>query len=149
MDGGLLRRDGVMSARRGLGGGTVDETSQSIPQRPGICESIVTGDDNTKQSRDSNTRNGINTYTSSTKKGSASTSASTSRSSSTKRIPKDGKPKQSTNPLGARFQCPHCPKNFTRIENLTRHQGNRMYSSVHVYVHPIPQLPLSPPVDQI
>ncbi|QSZ31234.1 hypothetical protein DSL72_000797 [Monilinia vaccinii-corymbosi] len=23
-----------------------------------------------------------------------------------------------------RFQCPQCPKNFTRIENLTRHQAN-------------------------
>lgn len=25
---------------------------------------------------------------------------------------------------GQRFQCPRCPKNFSRIENLTRHQAN-------------------------
>jgi hypothetical protein len=26
---------------------------------------------------------------------------------------------------GQRFQCPRCPKSFSRIENLTRHQANR------------------------
>ncbi|KAA8573401.1 hypothetical protein EYC84_004987 [Monilinia fructicola] len=29
-----------------------------------------------------------------------------------------------TTTTGNRFQCPQCPKNFTRIENLTRHQAN-------------------------
>lgn len=28
-----------------------------------------------------------------------------------------------------RFQCPRCPKSFSRIENLTRHQANRKCSS--------------------
>lgn len=47
---------------------------------------------------------------------------------STKRHPKEGsKPSKSpaVNPTGTRFQCPRCPKNFSRIENLTRHQANR------------------------
>lgn len=44
---------------------------------------------------------------------------------STKRLPKESKPKLTSNPPGARFQCPRCPKNFSRIENLTRHQANR------------------------
>jgi transposase-like protein len=26
---------------------------------------------------------------------------------------------------GQRFRCPRCPKSFSRIENLTRHQANR------------------------
>ncbi|KAE8446235.1 hypothetical protein EG329_012460 [Mollisiaceae sp. DMI_Dod_QoI] len=44
---------------------------------------------------------------------------------STKRQPKDStKPKPLPNAAGTRFQCPRCPKNFSRIENLTRHQAN-------------------------
>ncbi|PMD12889.1 hypothetical protein NA56DRAFT_586531 [Hyaloscypha hepaticicola] len=34
------------------------------------------------------------------------------------------KPKPSPTASGQRFQCPRCPKNFSRIENLTRHQAN-------------------------
>jgi hypothetical protein len=59
-----------------------------------------------------------------------STSASASNPTPTKRMPKSVKPNQSTTTTtvqAARFQCPRCPKNFTRIENLTRHQANRMY----------------------
>lgn len=46
---------------------------------------------------------------------------------STRRQPRDSKPKQSPNPPGTRYQCPRCPKNFSRIENLTRHQANRTF----------------------
>jgi len=35
-----------------------------------------------------------------------------------------GQSHQEKSPAG-RFQCPKCPKNFSRIENLTRHQANR------------------------
>lgn len=31
----------------------------------------------------------------------------------------------SSSGTNTRFQCPRCPKNFSRIENLTRHQANR------------------------
>ncbi|KAE9364876.1 hypothetical protein N431DRAFT_431620 [Stipitochalara longipes BDJ] len=34
------------------------------------------------------------------------------------------KPKATPTSSGQRFQCPRCPKNFSRIENLTRHQAN-------------------------
>jgi hypothetical protein len=44
-----------------------------------------------------------------------------------KRQPKETKPKPNATPSGTRFQCPRCPKNFSRIENLTRHQANRKY----------------------
>lgn len=55
----------------------------------------------------------------------AAPSRSTAKSS-TKRQPKDAaKPKPLPNASGTRFQCPRCPKNFSRIENLTRHQANR------------------------
>jgi hypothetical protein len=46
---------------------------------------------------------------------------------SAKRQPKDAKTKQSPNAPGTRYQCPRCPKNFSRIENLTRHQANRKF----------------------
>ncbi|KAF8849640.1 hypothetical protein BDZ45DRAFT_662909 [Acephala macrosclerotiorum] len=46
-------------------------------------------------------------------------------SSTTKRHTKDAaKPKPIPSASGTRFQCPRCPKNFSRIENLTRHQAN-------------------------
>lgn len=47
-----------------------------------------------------------------------------SSKSSSKRMPKDVKSKPNPSSTGTRFQCPRCPKNFTRIENLTRHQAN-------------------------
>jgi uncharacterized Zn-finger protein len=50
---------------------------------------------------------------------------SVKRKGSTRRQPKDVKPKSNINPPGTRYQCPRCPKNFSRIENLTRHQANR------------------------
>lgn len=45
----------------------------------------------------------------------------------TKRLSKGdaAKPKPLPNLTGSRFQCPKCPKTFSRIENLTRHQANR------------------------
>ncbi|KAL5313528.1 hypothetical protein ACEPPN_017948 [Leptodophora sp. 'Broadleaf-Isolate-01'] len=44
----------------------------------------------------------------------------------TKRLSKGdaAKPKPLPNLTGSRFQCPKCPKTFSRIENLTRHQAN-------------------------
>lgn len=47
------------------------------------------------------------------------------KGSSSKRQPKVTKPKPEPNTPGTRYQCPRCPKNFSRIENLTRHQANR------------------------
>ncbi|KAG9228146.1 hypothetical protein BJ875DRAFT_390013 [Amylocarpus encephaloides] len=44
-------------------------------------------------------------------------------SSSSKSVKKDGKSKVQSVP-GQRYQCPNCPKNFSRIENLTRHMAN-------------------------
>ena len=35
------------------------------------------------------------------------------------------KSEQTSDHPGPRYQCPRCPKNFSRIENLTRHQANR------------------------
>ncbi|EDN96758.1 predicted protein [Sclerotinia sclerotiorum 1980 UF-70] len=46
----------------------------------------------------------------------------TTSGSSTRESPK-GAP-QAKSASGNRFQCPQCPKNFSRIENLTRHQAN-------------------------
>ncbi|KAM3069052.1 hypothetical protein ACMFMF_009018 [Clarireedia jacksonii] len=57
----------------------------------------------------------VNTGTSAETPKSTSSSASTTRESPHTRVSKSA-----TN----RFQCPQCPKNFTRIENLTRHQAN-------------------------
>ncbi|KAK6581895.1 hypothetical protein PZA11_005592 [Diplocarpon coronariae] len=37
---------------------------------------------------------------------------------------KNGNGNGNGNGSGSRFQCPKCPKTFTRIENLTRHQAN-------------------------
>lgn len=48
----------------------------------------------------------------------------TSSTSSAKGSPSRPSPAKST-VTGNRFQCPQCPKNFSRIENLTRHQANR------------------------
>jgi hypothetical protein len=50
-----------------------------------------------------------------------------SGSTTTKRLSKGdaAKPKPLPNLTGSRFQCPKCPKTFSRIENLTRHQANR------------------------
>ncbi|CZT11678.1 uncharacterized protein RCO7_08703 [Rhynchosporium graminicola] len=55
--------------------------------------------------------------------GSGSGSTSTGN---TKRLLKAdaAKPKPLPNLTGSRFQCPKCPKTFSRIENLTRHQAN-------------------------
>ncbi|CAD6443402.1 9c00934b-a060-4ffd-be6f-0b6ba9a40e9b [Sclerotinia trifoliorum] len=47
----------------------------------------------------------------------------TSSASSTRGSPKGAPPAKSV-ASGNRFQCPQCPKNFSRIENLTRHQAN-------------------------
>lgn len=56
-------------------------------------------------------------------------SAAKGSSSTTKRQPKDAaKPKPIPSASGTRFQCPRCPKNFSRIENLTRHQANREFN---------------------
>jgi len=63
--------------------------------------------------------------------GQASSSSKSNPKGSTKRQPKDpAKPKPQTTPTGTRFQCPRCPKNFSRIENLTRHQANRKFDDV-------------------
>jgi len=40
---------------------------------------------------------------------------------------KEAKAKQISGASGTRYQCPRCPKNFSRIENLTRHQANREF----------------------
>ena len=58
--------------------------------------------------------------------------ASTKPGSNTKRLSKGdaAKPKPLPNPSGSRFQCPKCPKTFSRIENLTRHQANRESKSM-------------------
>ncbi|KAH8805797.1 hypothetical protein F5884DRAFT_679548 [Xylogone sp. PMI_703] len=37
---------------------------------------------------------------------------------------KDPATAASSSAAGSRFQCPKCPKSFSRIENLTRHQAN-------------------------
>ncbi|KAH8656564.1 fungal-specific transcription factor domain-containing protein [Tricladium varicosporioides] len=51
--------------------------------------------------------------------------SSTSNTTSNKRQPKGtGKTKATATVSGQRFQCPKCPKNFSRVENLTRHQAN-------------------------
>ncbi|TGO88894.1 hypothetical protein BPOR_0136g00180 [Botrytis porri] len=47
----------------------------------------------------------------------------TSSTSSAKGSPNRPSPAKTT-VTGNRFQCPQCPKNFSRIENLTRHQAN-------------------------
>ena len=57
--------------------------------------------------------------------GSERRTSSGKESTTSKRLPKETKPKLTSNSPGARFQCPRCPKNFSRIENLTRHQANR------------------------
>lgn len=54
--------------------------------------------------------------------------SSTSNTPSNKRQPKGtGKAKATATASGQRFQCPRCPKNFSRVENLTRHQANRKF----------------------
>ncbi len=61
--------------------------------------------------------------------GEAAGSRPPAKPSSTKRLSKGdaAKPKPLPNLTGSRFQCPKCPKTFSRIENLTRHQANRKY----------------------
>ncbi|KAF4628310.1 hypothetical protein G7Y89_g9842 [Cudoniella acicularis] len=51
--------------------------------------------------------------------------SSSSNTKPNKRQPKDkATTKKAATASGQRFQCPRCPKNFSRIENLTRHQAN-------------------------
>ncbi|KAL2067603.1 hypothetical protein VTL71DRAFT_2028 [Oculimacula yallundae] len=59
-------------------------------------------------------------------KGASSTGPGSSSTSTPKRLSKGdaAKPKPLPNLTGSRFQCPKCPKTFSRIENLTRHQAN-------------------------
>lgn len=63
--------------------------------------------------------------------------SSNSSSGQTKRSSRPSKElaksKAVPNAPGQRFQCPRCPKNFSRIENLTRHQANRKSISTYIY----------------
>ncbi|TVY37842.1 Early growth response protein 1 [Lachnellula occidentalis] len=57
------------------------------------------------------------------------TNINTNSPNGTKKQPKElaknsKSPAKAAAPTGQRFQCPRCPKNFSRIENLTRHQAN-------------------------
>lgn len=51
------------------------------------------------------------------------TTRNTKANTSTTKVTKSSTVAKSS--AGPRFQCAKCPKNFSRIENLTRHQANR------------------------
>ncbi|TVY67435.1 Zinc finger protein [Lachnellula suecica] len=59
--------------------------------------------------------------------GNINSTSSNNASTKGKKQPKDAAKNKSPSKVsttGQRFQCPRCPKNFSRIENLTRHQAN-------------------------